>query len=121
MSETTIPRPGVKPIIIITFDTDKRMELQEIEMANLESDINDRFLQPSELGKLELTFRSNVTQNLTDEIAVITTSSLMTDSVLQEISELIEDRLNVNVESWEIDTRIERKRFGDIDLRMWKR
>lgn len=121
MSDTIIPRPGLKPTINITLNFDENFELTEIEKAELEADINEEFVEPGQIGELSLTFRSDVSQALLGEVTIKTDSSLMFDDVMDDLINITEKRVDANVASWEINAIIERDVFSDVDVQQRRR
>lgn len=115
MTKPTIaPRPGVKAIHRLTFNLSAPAELGEREQAELQSDINERFRQPSEMGKLAITFTGKVTQPwlIRDEVQIELTTSEINDEIVSEIASIVESRTGVKVTGWTSDAKIIRKSFG---------
>ena len=111
MGDKVMPRPGVKPSIVIEYTLDEPRKLGERGEATLESEINQEFVEPNNLGQLSITFRSNVSQSglMASKIQVRTTASELNENIVYRIKNIIEDYASVTVKTWNLYTKIDRK------------
>lgn len=98
------PRPALEVHQQLLLDTSSLISVDEKDEALLESRINNEFLEPDELGTLAHVFRSTVSaDDFTDTITVTTTTSFLEDNEIDEIISIVQDELDVVVESYEIE------------------
>lgn len=111
MGDKVMPRPGVKPSIVVEYTLDEPRKLGERGEAALESEINEEFLEPNNMGQLAVTFRSNVAQSglLAHKVQVRTTTSELDEDIVYRIKNIIEDYASVTVKTWNLYTKIDRK------------
>jgi len=112
--DTVVPRPGVEANIIVRMEVSPAVELGQQEIGQLEQAINDRFVEPRGMGSVDFVFRSRVAQNamMDETIRVVTSSSVITEDVFNEMVEIVEDQTEFTVDSWEMETTIQRKSLG---------
>jgi hypothetical protein len=115
--DTIVPRPGVECVHHVTLNMIESVELSETEKAELQSEINDRFTEPDELGKLSLVFRVEVTQPtlMQDEVTLETTTSEINDEVVDEMIDISETATGVDVSGWASRAVMQRKSFTSVE------
>lgn len=111
---TIVPRPGVEANQIITLIFSSQRQLDQRGMGELESELNERFVNPQEMGEIAFVFRSRVSQVqfLADRLTIQTTAGMMTKDALEEVIQITENRLGVTVVDWELEATIDRKSLG---------
>lgn len=115
MADKLAPRPGVEvhQRVDLSIGTKTLTERQE---AKLEQEINDEFVEPTELGELSHTFRSEVEYSLfTNEIIIQTTTSFLDGEEIERMVDIVQETMDVNVKSWQVEGSIKRKSLS-VDM-----
>lgn len=108
------PRPGIKPVHVITLFLRSRADLTEKDKGILQNNLDNKFSEPDEVGQVQITFRTSVTQpQITkDEVRIETTTSTIDDDIVEELLSIVQSTIEVSVVEWQVDAVLKRKSLG---------
>lgn len=110
--DTIAPRPGVEVRQTLYLSFSRMTDVDPTVEANIESDINDKYVEPDQLGQLQKVFRSEVVTSGAldiDDMMVKTTTNRLEKSEVMEIINIVERRTGSSVDDWRVEGRIARK------------
>lgn len=110
--DTIAPRPGVEVRQTLYISFSRMTDVNQSVEANIESDINDMFVEPDQLGQIQKVFRSEVVTSGAlgiDDMMVKTSTNRLEKDEVMEIINIIERRAGSSVDDWRIEGRIARK------------
>lgn len=109
MSDTIVPRPGVRGSLDLLVELDGVREFTTKQLGVIESKMNSKYAEP-EPGRV-LTFSVDIPDQgfMIDMLTIKTSASQLPDYIIEDIVGMLKETIGDVVDGWEVQAATRRK------------